>query len=60
MAEDYQMPYLKDAIADARGNKYLSQNIANWSLGVPAEFVPETYSLTGMELGLFNWPLGLV
>ena len=60
MAEDYQMPYVKDAIADARGNKYLSQNIANWSLGVPAEFVPETYSLTGMELGLFNWPLGLV
>jgi hypothetical protein len=54
------MPYVKDAIADARGNKYLSQNIANWSLGVPAEFVPETYSLTGMELGLFNWPLGLV
>ena len=60
MAEDYQMPYIKNAIEDARGNKYLSQNIANWSLGVPAEFVPETYSLTGMELGLFNWPLGLV
>ena len=60
MAEDYQMPYLKSSIQDARRNKYLSQNMANWSLGVPAEFVPETYSLTGMELGLFNWPLGLV
>jgi hypothetical protein len=64
MAEDYQMPYLKSATQDARsegkGRKYLSQNMANWSLGVPAEFVPETYSLTGMELGLFNWPLGLV
>tara|TARA_Y100000361_G_scaffold152269_1_gene171327 strand:- start:354 stop:2555 length:2202 start_codon:yes stop_codon:yes gene_type:complete len=62
--ESYQMPYLKQTNADARGEgkrtQYLPQNLSNWSLGVPTEFIPETYSLTGMELGLFNWPLGLV
>jgi hypothetical protein len=63
--DDYQMPFTKSTNMDARGegnrrSKYLPSNISNWSLGVPAEFIPETYSLTGMELGLFNWPLGLV
>jgi len=62
--ESYQMPYFNASNPDARGDgkrtKYLPQNLSNWSLGVPAEFIPETYSLTGMELGLFNWPLGLV
>ena len=62
--ESYQMPYFKQTNADARGEgkrtQYLPQNLSNWSLGVPTEFIPETYSLTGMELGLFNWPLGLV
>ena len=60
------MPYLKeqrnrDARSEGKGRyKYLSDNLSSWSLGVPAEFVPETYTLTGMELGLFNWPFGLV
>ena len=60
------MPFLKeprnrDARSEGKGRyRYLSDNLSSWSLGVPAEFVPETYSLTGMELGLFNWPLGLV
>ena len=60
------MPYLKgqgnrDARSEGKGRyKYLSENLSSWSLGVPAEFVPETYTLTGMELGLFNWPLGLI
>ena len=62
--ESYQMPYFKQTNNDARGDgkrtQYLPQNLSNWSLGVPTEFIPETYSLTGMELGLFNWPLGLV
>jgi len=62
--ESYQMPYFKQTNADARGDgkrtQYLPNNLSNWSLGVPTEFIPETYSLTGMELGLFNWPLGLV
>lgn len=57
------MPFLKEQRnPDSRSAryKYLSDNLSSWSLGVPAEFVPETYSLTGMELGLFNWPFGLV
>lgn len=60
------MPYFKeqrnqDARSEGKGRyRYLSDNLSSWSLGVPAEFVPETYTLTGMELGLFNWPLGLV
>lgn len=62
--EAYQMPYFKQTNNDARGDgkrtQHLPQNLSNWSLGVPTEFIPETYSLTGMELGLFNWPLGLV
>ena len=62
--ESYQMPYFNANNPDARGDgkrtKYLPHNLSNWSLGVPTEFIPETYSLTGMELGLFNWPLGLV
>jgi hypothetical protein len=58
------MPYAKDQrIQDARSEgkrtKLLSNNLASWSLGVPTAFVPETYTLSGMELGLFNWPFGL-
>ena len=58
------MPYAKDQrIQDARSegkrSKMLSNNLASWSLGVPTAFVPETYTLSGMELGLFNWPFGL-
>ena len=58
------MPYAKDQrIQDARSegkrSKFLSNNLAEWSLGVPTAFVPETYSLTGRELGIFNWPFGL-
>jgi len=61
-----QLPFLKSQNnTDARNEsssrtKYLSNNLAEWSLGVPTDFVPETYTLSGMELGLFNWPLGLL
>ena len=58
------MPYAKgqriqDARSEGRGSNLLSNNLASWSLGVPTAFVPETYTLSGMELGLFNWPFGL-